>query len=46
MNPANLFKHEPDPIQLAAGEILFREGEPGDCMYVLLEGSWSNACVG
>lgn len=28
MNPANLFKHETDPIQLAAGDILFRECEP------------------
>jgi CRP/FNR family cyclic AMP-dependent transcriptional regulator len=46
MNPANLFKHEPDPIQLAAGEILFREGELGDCMYVLLEGKMNVVVAG
>jgi CRP-like cAMP-binding protein len=46
MNPANLFKHEPDPIQLAAGEILFREGELGDCMYVLLEGKMNVLVAG
>jgi CRP-like cAMP-binding protein len=39
MNAANLFKHESDTIDLAAGGILFREGDPGDCMFVLLEGA-------
>lgn len=39
MNPADLFKHETDTIDLAIGEILFKEGESGDCMFVLLEGS-------
>jgi CRP/FNR family cyclic AMP-dependent transcriptional regulator len=39
MNPANLFKHDTDTTNLAQGEVLFTQGEPGDCMYVLLEGS-------
>ena len=39
MNAANLFKHETDTTDLAAGEILFSEGDPGDCMFVLLEGA-------
>lgn len=39
MNAADLFKHETQTTDLAPGEFLFREGEPGDCMYVLLEGA-------
>lgn len=39
MNPAELFRHDSDGLELAEGEILFREGDRGDCMYVLLEGS-------
>ena len=39
MNAANLFKHETDTTDLAAGGILFNEGDPGDCMFVLLEGT-------
>lgn len=39
MNPANLFSHDTDTTNLAVGETLFTEGEAGDCMYVLLEGS-------
>lgn len=39
MNAADLFKHETDTTKLAAGEILFNEGDPGDCMFVLLEGA-------
>ncbi len=38
MNAADLFKHETDTTNLAVGEVLFREGDPGDCMFVLLEG--------
>ena len=39
MNPANLFSHDVDTTNLAPGEILFSEGETGDCMFVLLEGT-------
>ncbi len=39
MNPAELFRRDDDPVRLAPGQTLFREGDTGDCMYVLLEGS-------
>ena len=39
MNPARLFHQEPDPLCLAPGEALFREGEIGNQMFVLLEGT-------
>jgi CRP-like cAMP-binding protein len=39
MNAANLFNHEPNTVELATGEYLFREGDRGECMYVLLEGT-------
>lgn len=39
MNPANLFNHETNTTELAAGEVLFSAGDSGDCMFVLLEGS-------
>jgi len=38
VNPAELFRKETDTLQLAPGDFLFREGEKGDKMYVLLEG--------
>ena len=38
MNPAELFRQESSTVQLAAGDFLFREGEKGDKMYVVLEG--------
>ncbi len=38
MNPAELFRQETGALQLAPGDSLFREGEKGDKMYVLLEG--------
>ena len=39
MNPAELFSKDPDAITLNAGDVLFREGDAGDKMYVLLEGA-------
>lgn len=45
LNPAELFAHEENPVVLAAGETLFRIGDAGDAMYVLLEGSL-NVLVG
>jgi CRP/FNR family transcriptional regulator, cyclic AMP receptor protein len=38
MNPAGLFRHETDALQLAPGDSLFREGDKGEKTYVLLEG--------
>ena len=39
MNPAELFSRDENPVLLSAGEVLFKEGESGDAMFVLLEGS-------
>ncbi|MGA8864290.1 MAG: cyclic nucleotide-binding domain-containing protein [Gallionella sp.] len=39
MNLAELFRHETDLQSLPAGQALFREGEPGNLMYVLMSGS-------
>ncbi len=39
MNPADLFAHSTDTIDLSPGEAVFREGDNGDLLYVLLEGS-------
>jgi CRP/FNR family transcriptional regulator, cyclic AMP receptor protein len=38
MNPAELFRQETDPLRLAPGDFLFREGDRGEKVYVLLEG--------
>jgi CRP/FNR family transcriptional regulator, cyclic AMP receptor protein len=38
MNPAELFRQDADALQLQPGDFLFREGDQGDKMYVLLEG--------
>lgn len=38
MNPADLFSHETNPVQLAAGEILFQAGDAPDGMFVVLAG--------
>ncbi len=39
MNLAELFHHETDLQTLAAGQPLFREGEQGELMYVLMSGT-------
>ena len=39
MNPADLFSHETDTKNLAPGDTLFNMGDPGDAMFVLLEGA-------
>jgi len=38
MNLAELFHHESNLENLAAGQVLFKEGEPGELMYVLMSG--------
>jgi CRP-like cAMP-binding protein len=39
MNLAELFRHETDLQALPAGQVLFREGERGELMYVLMSGT-------
>ena len=39
MNVIARFQDSPHRFALAAGKILFKEGEPGELMYVLLEGT-------
>lgn len=34
-----LFTHAPDIVRVAAGNTLFREGDPASCMYILVIGS-------
>jgi CRP/FNR family transcriptional regulator, cyclic AMP receptor protein len=38
MNPAELFGQDSNAVQLAPGDLLFRESEKGEKMYVLLKG--------
>ena len=38
MNLLNLFKNEEDLTVFAAREVIFKEGDPGDAMYVLIAG--------
>ena len=39
MNPADLFRHDDNPVTLTEGQKLFSAGESAQDMYVLLEGS-------
>jgi CRP-like cAMP-binding protein len=39
MNPAELFRQDAGALGIGPGDFLFREGEGGDKMYVLLEGT-------
>ncbi|MGA8146143.1 MAG: cyclic nucleotide-binding domain-containing protein [Gallionellaceae bacterium] len=39
MNLAELFRHETDLQTLPAGQTLFKQGDPGDLMYVLMTGN-------
>lgn len=34
----DLFRHDPTFVQVKAGSFLFREGDPGDVMYVITSG--------
>jgi CRP/FNR family transcriptional regulator, cyclic AMP receptor protein len=38
MNPSELFRQEAGAVHVVPGDFLFREGDTGDKMYVLLEG--------
>lgn len=33
-----MFRSAPDAVEVAAGTVLFTEGEPGDVMYALVDG--------
>ncbi len=39
MNLAELFRHESDLQNLATGQALFKEGDAGELMYVLISGT-------
>ena len=39
MNPVPRFRQDSNALSLAPGDFLFREGESGEKMYVLLEGN-------
>jgi CRP-like cAMP-binding protein len=39
MNLAELFSHETDLFEIAAGQTLFKAGDQGDVMYVLMSGA-------
>ena len=39
MNLAELFRHQADLQLLAAGQVLFSEGDRGDVMFVLMSGT-------
>jgi len=34
----DLFRNESDTIRFEEGEVIFREGDPGEAMYVVVEG--------
>lgn len=38
MNTLDLFRNESNPVLYRQGEVIFSEGDPGDCMYVIREG--------
>jgi CRP/FNR family cyclic AMP-dependent transcriptional regulator len=39
VNPADLFRHTTETIELSAGDPVFHEGDEGDVMYVVLDGA-------
>jgi CRP-like cAMP-binding protein len=39
MNPADLFRHDDNPVTLSVGEKLFQAGEAAQDMFALLEGN-------
>jgi len=38
MAKIEVFRHVPNPQRYAPGEVIFREGEPGELMYAVIEG--------
>lgn len=43
MNLLNLFSNETELLEFTDGEIVFLEGSPGDCLYVVIEGGGSRS---
>ena len=39
MSGINIFKHATNVVDLGPGEVVFKEGDPGDVMYAVVEGS-------
>lgn len=39
MNVINMLRHEKGTIEVPAGTIIFRHGDPGDAMYAVLDGA-------
>jgi CRP/FNR family cyclic AMP-dependent transcriptional regulator len=39
MSLADLFRNEPDIVLFSPGDAIIKAGEPGDAMYVILEGN-------
>jgi len=39
-----LFRHDNNALRYASGAVIFREGEPGDLMYAVLEGEVEIRC--
>jgi CRP-like cAMP-binding protein len=37
----DILRHEPDQLSFAKGAVIFKEGEPGDCMFFVIEGTVS-----
>ncbi len=42
----NLFRHSPEFLELKSGEVLLKEGDVGEVMYVLIEGAAKIECRG
>jgi len=42
----SLFRRAPNQRQLEPGEVLFREGDHGDLMFAVVEGSLELSCAG
>lgn len=39
MNVVSMLRNEKDVTAVPAGQVIFREGDPGDAMYAVLEGT-------
>lgn len=46
MATIDIFKHEENTVSFSAGEVIFKEGEAGDKMYVVQAGEVDISCNG